>query len=328
MKLIIRLMLILFTVFAINKTAYAYTEYKIGDIVSYNGINYYVIKNSGASESTVTLLKATPLTVAEVNTYGGVGTANNHVNMYSALSGDSYYRTAYNNNGYGGMAYYRSPTCGYNGTDWVYDECKTDYAQSEVRYVVDAWKEEKAPAASEARLIQYDELIENLGYDHASWNASYWQVNPEYTPSWVYNSNYWYWTMSQYEDSPSRVWTVRNDGGLGSSNVSGSPDYVVRPVITLSKTSLGDTDESITNDNNDDIVDKDDKNKSNISKEKINNTDKQNNINADKKETITKVKVENTYKSQTLIIMIIGFISICSGVVIYYLIKNKVISRR
>ena len=159
--------------------------------------------------------------------------------MYNASSGDSYYRTAYNNNGYGGMAYYSSPKCGYNGTDWVYDECKTDYAQSEVKYVVDAWKAAKAPAASEARLIQYDELIENLGYDHASWNESYWQVNPEYTPSWVYNSNYWYWTMSQYENSTAGVWSVIDDGSLDYDGVyTTTLGSVVRPVITISKSSI------------------------------------------------------------------------------------------
>ena len=211
--------------------------YKVGDEVKYNNVNYYVIKDSDASESTVTLLKAQPLSVEEVNTYGGVGTANNHVNMYNASSGDSYYRTAYNNNGYGGMAYYSSETCGKVNGSWVYDGCTTDYAQSEVKYVVDAWKAAKAPAASEARLIQYDELIENLGYDHASWNASYWQANPEYTPSWVYNSNPWYWTISQYEDSASVVWYVNSDGGLSHGTVT-NDHYVVRPVIKISKSAL------------------------------------------------------------------------------------------
>ena len=205
-----------------------YTAYTIGNQVTYNNINYYVIKDSGAKESTVTLLKAEPLNVAEVNQFGA-----GHVNRYTIDS----VGTAYDDNGYGGMAYYSSETCGYVNNTRVYDGCKKDYASSEVKYVVDAWKAAKAPAASEARLIQYDELIENLGYDHASWNASYWQVNPEYTPSWVYNSNYWYWTMSQYEDSSSNVWNVYNDGSLDFGSVS-SNGTVVRPVITISKSSI------------------------------------------------------------------------------------------
>ena len=47
-------------------TAPTYTAYNIGDEVSYNNIDYYVIANSETNESTVTLLKAEPLTVAEV----------------------------------------------------------------------------------------------------------------------------------------------------------------------------------------------------------------------------------------------------------------------
>ena len=41
--------------------------YTIGNQVTYNGVSYYVIKNSEANDSTVTLLKAEPLTVDEVN---------------------------------------------------------------------------------------------------------------------------------------------------------------------------------------------------------------------------------------------------------------------
>ena len=67
-----------------------YTTYTVGDQVTYNNVNYYVIKDSGAKESTVTLLKAEPLTVDEVNTYG-VG----HVNRYATDS----IGTAYKKNG-------------------------------------------------------------------------------------------------------------------------------------------------------------------------------------------------------------------------------------
>ena len=53
-----------------EEAAPTYTAYEVGDEVTYNNINYYVIKDSSASEETVTLLKAEPLTVAEVNQYG------------------------------------------------------------------------------------------------------------------------------------------------------------------------------------------------------------------------------------------------------------------
>ena len=216
-----------------------YTAYSIGDEVSYNNVDYRVIANSGANESTVTLMKATPLTVAEVNLYGGVGTENNHVNMY--LTSDTnagWYQQAYNQNGYGGMAYFTSETCGYVNGDWVYDGCTTDYQASEIKYVVDAWALDKVPnGLVDARLLQYDELIDNLGYDMATWDVSAWVVNPDYTPNFVYNSNYRYWTMSQHNDSLDSVWTVLGGGALGEFQVHQfrGEGYVVRPVIVLDK---------------------------------------------------------------------------------------------
>ena len=204
-----------------------YTAYTVGDTVTYNNVNYYVIKDSGAKESAVTLLKAEPLSVAEVNQFGA-----GHVNRYAEVS----VGTAYDYNGYGGMQYYSSSTCGYNGSSWVYDECTTDYATSEIKYVVDAWKTAKAPLATEARLITYDELIDNLGYDPTISSAGNPQKNDN-VPTWVYNSNYWYWTSSQHPNSSSKGWRVFINGELGDYDVY-RYDSVVRPVITLSQSNL------------------------------------------------------------------------------------------
>ena len=67
-----------------------YDVYEVGDEVTYNNVVYYVIKDSVSNESSVTLLKAEPLSVAEVNQYG-VG----HVNIYAADdTSESYYRGA------------------------------------------------------------------------------------------------------------------------------------------------------------------------------------------------------------------------------------------
>ena len=187
-----------------EETGPTYTAYSVGDQVTYNNINYYVIKDSSASEESVTLLKAEPLSYSDVQTYSqGTGAQ------------------TYDNNGYGGM-YYHSSSSAYEG--------------SYVKTTVDAWKQAQAPAASEARLITYEELEDNLGYDHGTPGASWIDVNPEYTPSWVYNSNYWYWTMSQYQDYASSVWSVVNGGNLEDNFVG--HNGAVRPVITLSKSNL------------------------------------------------------------------------------------------
>ena len=217
-----------------EETGPTYTAYSVGDQVTYNNINYYVIKDTGED---VTLLKAEPLTVAEVNQYGGVGTANNHVNMYNADSSHSYYRTAYNSNGYGGMAYYSSANCGYgDDSNHTSEGCTSDYAQSEVKYVVDAWAAAKAPAASEARLITINEVV-SLGYDNTCIEEGRCEPSAN-VPTWLYNSNYCYWTMSQYNGSASYVWIVGDGGSLYGNGVYSNGIRVVRPVITLSKSSL------------------------------------------------------------------------------------------
>ena len=144
----------------------------------------------------------------------------------------------YDNNGYGGMAYYTSETCGYVEGSYVSTGCTNTYASSEIKYVVDAWAQAKVPTGlKEARLITYDELIDNLGYDPTISSAGIPQVNDN-VPSWVYNINYSYWTMSQYNDSASIVWGVNDYGYLYRGYVGNSYDTAVRPVITLKKSAL------------------------------------------------------------------------------------------
>ena len=169
--------------------------------------------------------------------------------MYSTSNTSaSYYQTAYDKNGYGGMAYYTSTTCGHPtaGTNtYVTTGCTTDYAQSEVKYVVDGWALDKFQSSDlkadatgySARLITYDDLTDNLGYEQASSGTINPSTNGETTPSWVYNSNYSYWTMSQYNDSVFDVWYVNNNGNVSNGNVSNGSG-VVRPVVTLLKSAL------------------------------------------------------------------------------------------
>ena len=222
-------------------TTTTYKEYKIGDIITYNGMNFYVIENSDDMSDSITMLKAEPLTVDEVNTYG-----KDHVNRYTSSS----VGTAYNYNGYGEMAYYTSETCGYVNSSWIYDGCTTDYAQSEVKYAVDAWAKDKFQASDlkedktgySARLITSEELFNNLGYEYFN-NGSLEEYRlTSDTPSWVYNSNYAYKTMSTYNDSDSSMWTVSRSGPLSGGGNLGygvySDNGVVRPVVTLLKSAI------------------------------------------------------------------------------------------
>ena len=207
-----------------------YDSYKVGDEVTYNGVDYYVIKDSSTSEESVTLLKAEPLTVAEVNQYG-----TGHVNRYTTVS----VGTAFNLNGYGGMAYYTSETCRYVNNTFVSDGCKNDYAQSEIKYVVDAWKNAKVPSASGARLMTYDEYAAYGEKKQICTGSCYETIVSQY--DWMYNDNYFYWTMSQYNDSPSEVWYINESGnvyGNGVIDCVGMRYGVVRPVIVLPKSAL------------------------------------------------------------------------------------------
>ena len=199
--------------------------YPIGYEISYNNVNYYVIKDTG---SNVTLLKAEPLTVAEVNQYGA-----GHINRYT----DSSVGTASDYNGYGSMAYYSSETCGYVNGGYVGSAgCTSNYEKSEVKYAVDAWASEKAPSASETRLITLEDL-KSLGYSEACIQSGYCSKTDD-VPTWVYNSNYWYWTMGPYNDSTANVWYVYIDGSLDYSNEDYGESIGVRPVITISKSVL------------------------------------------------------------------------------------------
>ena len=186
----------------------SYKSYEAGDIIEYNGIQYYVIKDSDETESSVTLLKADPLTYEEVQTYSvGTGAQTN------------------NDRGIGLMQYHSS---------------SSDYTTSYIKTTVEAWKAAQVPIAGQARLITLDEVTD-LGYE---WKQTCptcgenW-VKTENTPSWLYNENYRYWTMSPKGDSGSSVWSVFSDGSLnGSVDVRNDVGTALRPVIVLSKSEL------------------------------------------------------------------------------------------
>ena len=152
----------------------------------------------------------------------------------------AYYQKAYDyyNDGIvGGMAYYSSATCNQWGDS---SGCITDYAQSEVKYVVDAWKAAQAPNATNARLITLDDLTDNLGMKLNKTNPTTYQITvTEDTPTWVMGENLWYWTMTTDTDNVGQGWGVgpRSHARVYSGYVQ-SYGIAVRPVITISKTNI------------------------------------------------------------------------------------------
>ena len=175
-----------------------YEAYQVGDHVSYNGVTYYVIEDSDTANDSVKLLKENPLTYSEMTALNLTGI------------------TITEENGYGKVQYGSS----------------TDYSTSTVKQVVDAWKNTAVATGdtATARLITYDELTDNLGFEKKNEGTIYPSSNGT-TPAWVYNSSYYYWTMSQHGDS-SNVWRV-NSNGLFDCYPANSD--LVRPVLELNK---------------------------------------------------------------------------------------------
>ena len=215
----------------------SYEAYSVGDEVTYNGVDYYVIKDSGVKDNVVTLLKATSLTTDEVNLYGGVGTANNHVNMHATSdTSANFYQKAFDYTGYGGMQYYSSSTCESYG---VVTGCKNDYLSSEVKYVVDAWANARVSIGlQEARLIsknEYEPMIIIETYETPTQPGK--RIIPLY--DWQETKCSW-WTSDVYEDSTDRVWTIGRYSDISNTTIgiSSGDFYCVRPVIVLDKSVL------------------------------------------------------------------------------------------
>ena len=289
MKKVLYLFVFLLSLFMVDNEVFAWSEYKIGREVEYNGMEFYVIKDSSSEEDSVTLLKAEPLTVEEVNLY--------LQDISTGINVD-------NRNNYAGIDFYTSDNCNSMMNDSI---CESDYSKSIVKIVVDAWLSAKTnidelsldDLGYTGRLITIEEL-ENLGYVKSNCGDRDCYLKSDNVPSWLYNNDYFYWwTMSENKDY--RVWAVNvgNSGNCFDSLVYN--DLTVRPVIVLSKTVLGDIDESVIEEN--------------VSEKENNITDKSNNNTVDnnrsKNISSTKVKVENTYLSQSIIIILSGFIKLC-----------------
>ena len=304
MKKVFVLLIMFLSIFICGKVC-AYKSYKVGDEVTYNDIDFYVIKDSNEDEDSVTLLKAEPLSVEEVNLYG-----DGHVNML-ASNNASYYQNAYNVNGYGGMSYQDQGSVG-----------KSNYENSAVKYVVDTWADSnfKNQDIISKRLLNYDDIINDIGYDKNNIIYGWYISVTDKIPTWFYNEKYWYWTMVPNENYDYELWVVTNEGHINTSSAVGNFNIVVRPVVELYKCAIDDTcdnnDSDIINDNDDNKEIND--NKSDDKKE-IEKSD----INVNKNESTTKVKVPNTLKSVSGLIILVGLVLVCAGLNIFIIIKNK-----
>ena len=93
----------------------------------------------------------------------------------------------------------------------------------------------KEVANYKIRLIMYDEIISNLGYEYQESSPSGWHIT-ENTPTWVYGSSYW--SMTPDANNPLNVRYVNTDGDLYSLDVRYGNSNGVRPVINLLKSAI------------------------------------------------------------------------------------------
>lgn len=287
MKKLFSLIIVILSLFIFSNNIYAYKEYNVGDTVKYNDIDFYVIKDSSSEEDVVILLKAEPLTTEEVERYG-----EGHVNMYvKPYTGYETFlpSSARDQNGYGGMAYYASENC------YLYNDsiCKNNYTLSEIKYVVDGWASDKLQEVlKEARLITRDEYI---SLNDVETYETPTEPGIRYIPryDWMFDEKYWYWTMSNYEDSNNYNWVVNNGGSLMSFSIIAN-EGTVRPVVEIYKCVIDDS--CVSEENKDQISDE-------VTKDSI--------------------SVPNTLKVISGLIMLIGMVFVCIGVNIFIIVKNK-----
>ena len=202
-------------------------NYNIGDQVTYNNTDYYILRTYENS-NLISLLKKEPLTVDEVNQYG-TGYINKNTENNPGVVEEE--------NGYGNVVFYSSDTCNVND----FSNCKSSYEDSDVKHIVDAWANDNLNSADlmkdnfgyKVRLLNYDELIANFGYVRQI-DTQIANMTSDITPDFLYSSNYRSLTMSSYDDSTSEIWLLDYDGDMGGAN-SYNDSGTIRPVININR---------------------------------------------------------------------------------------------
>ena len=206
-----------------SKPVATFCVYEIGDEITYDDENYYVIRSSDNSSNYVVALKKDLLTASEVNTY-----STDYVSVH------------------GEYPYYISNTCNNNDSSG----CSTNYDISNVKVIVDGWSNEMV-----------DDLVNIDGYNARLLNEEdiYDNMTVEVTPSSTQNkiselliirahNNYpfMYWTMYR-SDENNEVYAI--DESIFPRKVSNYESYEeswgdiysgpkIRPVINLKKSAI------------------------------------------------------------------------------------------
>ena len=198
-----------------------YKSYNIGDLIEYKGINFYVIEDSDTTTETVTLLKAEPLTVEEIDLLLPSTEVENKVDKSET---------------YAKMPYYSSENCVSAGD---MSGCSTEYIISDIKQVIDIWLKSVFKNNEEvySRLITKTEIDNNFEFEDKTmpWGETRKVISSKY--SYMFNSDYSYWTMTSHSDFKTDVFVVDGDGYVGNIRVN-YEQITIRPVIIVKKMTL------------------------------------------------------------------------------------------
>ena len=211
---------IMILVFVVGVKVSAYESYSVGDEVEYNGNKFYVIKDSDENSDTILLLLKDYVTYEEL--------------MELDIENKSQISSS-------GGFWYGSPS--------------GSYEDSYIKTVVDKWEEKisfKPSHIKEARLIKYEELMDNLGYEDSidCTGSCYNNGSLDNIPEWFKNNESCFFTMSNVNDTEF-IWMISLNGAI--SQAPGFPCRL-RPVILLYKSALTDTEPEIPDEPKQEVI--------------------------------------------------------------------------
>ena len=215
-----------------------YKVYHVGDKITLNNEDYYVIANSGIGQDYVTVALSRSLSGEEIDLYGGVGTVDNHVNRYTQLS----VGTSLNGNTFEGVAFYSSETCGYVNDNLVRTNCISSYDESDIKYIVDNWTSSKFNNNELKTINNYSSRIMSVA------EVRQFCTNGNFDcTGWISNGAYYEWLLDSttYKGQFATLYHTRISSDLSYVIKTYEP-LSVRPVINVYKSAL----ETNNNNNN------------------------------------------------------------------------------